>query len=131
MLVERRVGEQHLGYAGDFCRLLGHRTAAGSGDQHDRLAKRLRTGNRVQGRRLETVIVVFGKDENAHQMTFASLRSFWTSSTTLATLTPPLRLGGSSTFSVFSRGATSMPAAAALIVSIGFFFAFMMFGRLA
>ena len=43
-------------------------------------------------------------------------------------LTPALRLGGSVTFSVFRRNATSTPRSAGFNVSSGFFFAFMMFG---
>ena len=38
------------------------------------------------------------------------------------------RLGGSVTFSVFRRGATSTPRSAGSRVSSGFFFAFMMLG---
>jgi hypothetical protein len=38
---------------------------------------------------------------------------------------PDLRLGGSSTFSVLRRGATSTPSASGASVSIGFFFAFL------
>ena len=64
-------------------------------------------------------------------MTLASLRSLATSSLTSATLPPPWRLGGSTTLSVASRGVTSTPSAAGLVVSSGFFFAFMMFGSVA
>ena len=45
-----------------------------------------------------------------------------------ATFAPPLRLGGSCTFSVTSRGVTSTPSASGFKVSSGFFFAFMMLG---
>jgi hypothetical protein len=62
------------------------------------------------------------------QMTFASFFSLSTSSWTDATLTPAPRFGGSTTFSVFSRCAASTPRSAAVTVSSGFFFAYMMLG---
>ncbi len=64
-------------------------------------------------------------------ITFASLRSFATSSFTSATLPPPWRFGGSATLSVARRGATSTPSASGFITSSGFFFAFMMLGSVA
>jgi len=54
--------------------------------------------------------------------------SFATNSATSFTITPPLRLGGSSTFRVFKRGVTSTPSSSGRVTSSGFFFAFMMFG---
>ena len=65
------------------------------------------------------------------QITFASLRSFATSSFASATRPPPLRFGGSTTFSVVNRGVTSTPSASGLTTSSGFFFAFMMLGSVA
>ena len=64
-------------------------------------------------------------------MTLASPRSLATSSFTSATLPPPLRLAGSVTLSVVSRGATSTPSVAGLVTSSGFFLAFMMLGSVA
>ena len=64
-------------------------------------------------------------------MTLATLRSLLTSSLTSATRPPPFRLGGSTTFRVISRGATSTPNASGLRTYSGFFFAFMMFGNVA
>ena len=64
-------------------------------------------------------------------MTFASERNFVTSSATSATLPPPLRFGGSTTFSVDSRGVTSTPNASGVVDSSGFYFAFMIFGNVA
>ena len=58
------------------------------------------------------LVVMRGDDENGHgQITPASFFSLSTSSATVFTLMPPLRLGGSSTFSTLSRGATSTPSA--------------------
>ena len=62
------------------------------------------------------------------QITFASVRSFATSSATEPTFTPALRFGGSATFSVVSRGAGSTPRSAGFTFSIGFLRAFMMLG---
>ena len=45
------------------------------------------------------------------------------------TFIPPSRFGGSVTLSVSKRGLRSTPSASALTFSIGFFFAFMIFGR--
>jgi hypothetical protein len=42
-----------------------------------------------------------------------------------------LRRGGSATRTTASRGATSTPSDAAVMLCIGFFFAFMMFGSVA
>ena len=96
-------------------------------------------GDGVQGGGFEGAVVVFGNHEGCHvgfsldlllfQMTLASLRSFSTSALASATLTPALRVGGSSTFSVARRGLTSTPSASGLSVSSGFFFAFMMLGK--
>ena len=88
----------------------------------------LRGGNGVEGGLADGLAVVIGEDEDGHQITFASLRSRSTSAFASGTLTPALRLGGSLTFSVCRRGATSTPSASGLSVSSTFFFAFMMFG---
>src|SRR5262249_57698265 len=82
----------------------------------------------VEGRGLERRVVVLGEDQDAHAMTFASALSFCTSALASGSFTPALRLGGSSTLSVFRRGATSTPRASGLSTSSAFFFAFMMFG---
>src|SRR5699024_8295126 len=86
--------------------------------------------NGAQGGGLEGAAFVLGNDQDAHcQMTFASFFSFSTSSVTDPTLTPAWRAGGSLTLTTLRRGLGSTPRSAADITSIGFFFAFMMFGR--
>ncbi|KDC00343.1 CoA-transferase family III domain protein [Bordetella bronchiseptica D993] len=55
--------------------------------------------------------------------------SFSTREATSGTFTPAARCGGSDTLSVFRRGATSTPRSSGLIVSSGFFLAFMMLGK--
>src|SRR5258708_27199088 len=87
-----------------------------------------RGGDRVEGGGLGRFIVVFGDDEDAHQITLASVLSLVTNSSTEPTLTPPWRFTGSSTLSVTRRGVTSTPRSSGLITSIGFFLAFMMLG---
>src|SRR6185312_12488143 len=95
------VGDEHLGDAGDLGRGLGARTAILPGDQDvDVAADGAGGGDDVERRRLERRIVVFGKQENGHQMTRASFLSLSTNSATEATLWPPWRLAGSSTLSV-------------------------------
>ncbi len=124
------ISDQHLGHAGHLGRLFADCGATAAGDQNGHLTTNcLGGGNRVQGCDLEFRIVVFGNDQRSHlQITFATLRSFSTSSATSATITPASRFGGSTTRSVSSRGLGSTPRSAGDIWSIGFFFAFMMFG---
>ena len=54
-------------------------------------------------------VVVLGEDQDGHQSTPASVLSLAISSSTEPTLTPALRVAGSTVFSTFSRGATSTP----------------------
>src|SRR5207248_1743275 len=106
------------------------RPAILSGDQNMNIAANLGGGgHRVQGGGLQRPVVVFGDDENGHQITRASFFNLSISSATEPTLTPPWRLAGSSTFKVTSRGAASTPSSSGVIVTIGFFFAFMMLGN--
>src|SRR5258708_6096045 len=77
---------------------------------------------------LQGAIVMFGDDQAGHDSTPSAL-SLSSSSDTLATFTPPPRLGGSDTFSTLKRGVTSTPKSAGDFSSIGFFLAFMMLGR--
>ncbi len=123
------VREQHLADARRLGGGLGDAFAAGAGNENMHVpADGLRGAERVVGRGLQVGVVVLGDDQDRHQITFASFLSFSTSAFASGTLTPPLRLAGSSTFSVASRGATSTPSASGFSVSSGFFFAFMMFG---
>ena len=54
--------------------------------------------------------------------------NFATNSSTLATIPPPTRLGGSATLRVSNRGVMSTPRSAGLSVSMTFFLAFIMLG---
>src|SRR5256885_618466 len=101
--------------------LAGHQDMDGAADF---LCRR----DRVQGRLADRLVVVLGKNQDGHQITFASLRSLSTSALASATFTPALRLAGSTTLSVVSLGETSTPSASGFSVSSVFFFAFMMFG---
>ena len=125
----RRVRVQHLGDARDLRGGLGRGARVVARHQHmDVAADLLRGGDRVERGLLDRLLVVLGEDEDAHQITFASLRSLSTSAFASGTLTPALRLAGSTTLSVARRGVTSTPSASGLSVSSVFFFAFMMFG---
>ena len=80
-----------------------------AGDEHmDVAADLLRGGDRVERRALERRVVVFGDDrmDMASWSRSPSLRcAAWRPApSTSATLPPPLRFGGSTTFSVVSRG---------------------------
>src|SRR5262249_29952064 len=109
---------------------LGGRLGVLARDQQMHLAADLAGGSDgVERGRLDRRVVVLGQQQDRHQITFASLRSLSTSSLTLFTFTPDLRLAGSTTFRVLTRGATSTPSASGLSCSIGFFLAFMMLGR--
>ena len=127
--VDLRVGEQHVGDPGHPGRGLGDGAAVGAGHQHAHLAQFAARRHGVQGGRLQGVVIVFGDDQDAHQITLASFLSLSTSSATLPTMTPVWRLDGSSTFRVVSRGVTSTPSSSGLNTSMAFFFAFMMLGR--
>ena len=106
---------------------IGDGLTAGTGDQDmDIATKRAGGGDGVKGGGPQRAVVVFGQDESAHQITFASLRSFSTSSETEPTLTPAARAGGSVTESTFTRGVISTPRSSGVRVSMGFFLAFMM-----
>src|SRR6478609_8486282 len=129
---------QHFGYAGNLRRRRGDGRGLMAGHQHVNFsADALCRGDRMECRAIELRIVVAGENQGRHDVapvqaiTLASLRSFATSSCTLATLPPPLRLEGSTTISVARRGATSTPKASGVKVSRGFFFAFMMLGSVA
>jgi len=130
MGIVRRIGHQHFFHAGNRrCRLCGGSALVSCNQYVDVTADLQSCGNRVEKRRLDGGVVVFANKQSSHQITFASLLSFSTSSCTLLTSLPALRFGGSCTFSVFRRGATSMPSASGVNVSRGFFLAFMIFGR--
>src|SRR5262249_58844334 len=78
----------------------------------------------------ELPVDVLGDDEDVRhaQITFASLCSTWTSSCTEPTFRPPVRLGGVSSFTTFSFGATSTPTSATGISFSSFLRAFMIPG---
>ena len=66
------------------------------GHEHVNVAAQLLgSGDGLAGRRLQRTIGVLGQKKNSHQSTPASALSFCTSSATLPTLTPALRLAGS------------------------------------
>ena len=128
--IGRILGLQDLGDAGNGGGRFGGITAVAASHQHGDVGAHLpRGGDGVGDVGADGLVVVRGDDENGHvQITPASFLSFSTSSATVFTLMPALRLGGSSTFSTFSRGATSTPSASGAKVSIGFFLAFMILG---
>src|SRR5437660_8534134 len=120
---------QHLCHAGDLRSGLGRIPGVVASDEDVNLAADLlRGGDGVERALANRLVVVLREDQDGHQITFASLRSLSTSAFASATLTPALRLAGSTTFSVVSRGATSTPNASGLSTSRVFFFAFMMLG---
>ena len=75
----------------------------------DVAAHRLRRGHRLGGGVVQVRVVVLGEDQDGHQITPASVFSFAISSSTEPTLTPALRVAGSTVFTTFSRGVTSTP----------------------
>ena len=133
------IRDEDLGHALDLGGGFTGRTATAADDgDMDVAAGRFRGCNGIKRVRQNFRAVVFCDDKIAHvlrspqigagQMTLASFFSLSTSSATDDTLIPALRGGGSTTFSVLRRGAVSTPRSDAAIVSIGFFFAFMIFG---
>src|SRR5215472_12942756 len=130
MGIGRVVGEQYLADPGNARGCLCDGATILAGNQNiDFLASDLLSGGSgIEGRRLERAVVVLGDDEGSHQITRASVLSLSTSSATEPTLWPPCRFGGSSTLSTAKRGVTSTPSASGVVITIGFFFARMMFG---
>src|SRR5712671_7441313 len=129
VLVVRCVGREDFPDARDRCGGLCRRSGVRAGNEDDDIAADLRRrGDGIERRRFDRLVVVLGDDQHAHAITFASLRSFATSALASGTLVPALRLGGSATFRVARRGATSTPRASGFSVSSGFFFAFMILG---
>eukprot|EP01022_Parablepharisma_sp_SALTPOND_P004193 TRINITY_DN118_c0_g1_i10.p1 TRINITY_DN118_c0_g1~~TRINITY_DN118_c0_g1_i10.p1 ORF type:complete len:1227 (-),score=392.65 TRINITY_DN118_c0_g1_i10:741-4421(-) len=126
----RGIGQQHLGYARHLGSGVGGSLGIGASDQDVYVATGLcRSGDGVEGAALEAGVVVFGNNECGHdQITLASFFSLATSVATSGTFTPALRLAGSTTLSVFTRGLTSTPSSSGLTVSSGFFLAFMILG---
>ena len=128
----RRIGHQHARHAGQLRRRRRGGGHAVAGHQHMHLAQLLRRRHGRAGGLLDGGAVVIEEHQHRHgQITFASVRSFATSSATEATFLPAWRFGGSTTCSTVSRGAGSTPSSAGVSVAIGFLRAFMMLGRLA
>src|SRR6185437_4780547 len=122
------VGDQHLAHARDRGGFGGDAGAARPGHQYLHLAELRCRRDGVQRCRLERFAVVFGEDQDRHQITRASFLSLSTSSATEPSFLPAWRFGGSATLSVVSRGLGSTPSASGVSCSMGFFFAFMMLG---
>ena len=131
--LNRRIGvagrDQHGLDAGDGGRRGGGLVrAAGHQQQVDR-TQRAHRGDGAARRRGDGFAVMVGNDEDGHvQITFASPRSFSTSSLTEPTFTPALRVAGSSTLMTVRRGVGSTPRSAGVTFSIIFLRAFMMLG---
>ncbi len=124
------IGQQNFGHAADFRRLFGGIRSVMADHQNVHFATGLgRGGHRIQRGRADRLPVMFRKHQRRHQITFASVFSFATKAAASGTLIPALRPGGSVTCSVFNLGVTSTPRSSGFKFSSGFFFAFMMFGK--
>ena len=89
LLVIGVLHQENPGDAGDLGGRVGDSLAvSGSHQQVDRPAERLRGGDRRQGRRRQLLLVVLRQNQCAHQITFASLRSFSTRVAMSGTFTP-------------------------------------------
>src|SRR3984885_6353078 len=129
VLVGGRVSEQYFLDTVELGCGIGGRLAIVAGDQHvDVGADLFGGGQRFVGGVLERFVVVFGEKKNRHQIAPASFFSLSMSSATVLTLTPALRPGGSDVLTISRCGLVSTPKSAAVLSSIGFFFAFMMLG---
>ncbi len=124
-------GVDDFGHTGYLCGLLGGFAGVVPGYQHVHVATALRCGRHgVEGGALDRRVVVFCNYEGCHvQITLASFLSLATSVATSGTLMPALRFGGSVTFKVLRWFLISTPRSAGLKLSICFFLAFMMFGK--
>ena len=130
MRIVGSIGDQRLAHARDTGRSLRSVGTSFASHQHVYfIAERLCRRDGIQDRRFDRTIVVFRNNQNRHQITFASFLSFSTSSSTDLTCWPALLFGGSLTLRVFNRGSTSTSSVSGDSFSRGFFFAFMMFGK--
>ena len=102
------VGDMDLADAGDCRRRLGDPANALPGNQQMHLAQLRSGGDRRQRGVLDGLTVMLDPNQRLHFL-IPIADSFITSSSTSATLTPPCRLAGSTTFSVLTRGVTSTP----------------------
>ena len=121
------VGDMDLADAGDLGGGGSDAVHALAGDEQMHLTQLRRGGDGGQRGILDGGAVMFDPDERLHFATPMDL-SLPTSASTSATFTPAVRLAGSTTFSVVSRGVTSTPKSAGVFCAIGLDFAFMMFG---
>ncbi len=108
MLEMRGVGDMDLARAGDLRCGLGDGADARSRDQQMDFAELRCGGDGGERRILDRAAFMFDQDQGLHFAT-PSVFSLATSSSTDATLIPAVRLGGSVTLRVSSRGATSTP----------------------
>ena len=122
------LGQQHLGDTRRGRRGLCRISAIGAGHQHMDLAQLGGGGYGIQGGALQRLTIMFCDYQGGHQITFASFFNLSTSPATSSTMTPALRLGGSSTLRVSRRGVISTPKSSGESSSMGFFLAFMILG---
>ena len=108
--IDMVLDKEHPGHARKRRRLGRRRLATCAGDQHMRLAQRCHRGHGL-GQRIRRQLAVnhFAQKKNSHQITPASSFSFAISSSTEPTLTPALRVAGSTVFTTLRRGLTSTP----------------------
>ncbi len=108
MLEMRGVGDMDLARARDLGGGFGNTADARSSNEQMDFAQLRGGGDGCEGGVFDGAAIMFDEDERLHLATPIAL-SLSTSSSTDATLIPAWRLGGSTTFSVSSRGATSTP----------------------
>ena len=102
------VSDMHLGNAGDLRGFGGDAADTLAGDEEMDIPELRGGGDHGERGVLDGLAVMFDPDERLHFATPIAL-SLATSSSTSATLTPAVRLAGSTTFRVVRRGDTSTP----------------------
>ena len=128
MVEVRRIGGEHLAYAGDFRGRVGDPADFAARDQRVDFAELGRRRDRGERRVLDRAAVMLDQNQDAHCTTPKAF-SLPTSSSTEPTLSPACRLAGSATFSTSSRRPMSTPSSSGVFVAIGLLFAFMMLGN--
>ena len=108
MTIGRVINDMDLSDTGDLRGGFGDSADALTRDQQMDLAELGCRGDDRQRGVLQHAAFMFDPDERLHAATPKAF-NFATSSSTSATLTPAVRLGGSATFSVLRRGDTSTP----------------------
>ena len=125
----RRFRDQHLTHAVELGGLLCDGAQPCPGDENIDIAADLtRRRKRLRRRGRERLIVVIGEEQDGHLENPRLVLELVDQRRHAIDLDAGLAVLGSASETIFSLGAMSTPSASGVVSSIGFFFAFMIFG---